>query len=88
MIATEPESAKTGSGLVASCQKPGPMIPAHQLASRPAVSPNPDKAIQIGSGSVLYNIHIYDPCLLWKNETEPDAGSWIRHIYDLVQFWL
>ena len=26
---------ETGSRLVASCQKPGPMIPAHQLASRP-----------------------------------------------------
>ena len=25
---------ETGSGLIASCQKPGPMIPAHQLASR------------------------------------------------------
>ena len=28
---------ETGSGPVASCQKPGPMIPAHQLASRPDV---------------------------------------------------
>ena len=22
----------------------------------------------------------YDPCLLWKNRTELDVGSWIRHI--------
>ena len=28
---------ETGSGPVASCQKPGPMIPAHQLASWPDV---------------------------------------------------
>ena len=29
------QKRETGSGPVASCQKPGPMIPAHQLASRP-----------------------------------------------------
>ena len=28
---------ETGSGPVASCQKPGPMIPAHRLVSRPEV---------------------------------------------------
>ena len=30
---TESESKKTGSGLVAFCRKPGPIIPAHRLAS-------------------------------------------------------
>ena len=34
---TKSESWKTGSGLVASCQKPGLMIPAHRLASGPDV---------------------------------------------------
>ena len=29
------QQSKTGSGPVASCQNPGPIIPAHQLASRP-----------------------------------------------------
>ena len=33
--ATESESGKTGSGLVAFCQKPGPMILVHRLASGP-----------------------------------------------------
>ena len=29
------QKPETGSGRVASCQKPGPTIPAHRLASRP-----------------------------------------------------
>ena len=34
---TESDSGETGSGPVAPCQKPGPVIPAHRLVSRPDV---------------------------------------------------
>ena len=68
-----------GSGRVASCQKPGQMIPTHRLVSRPhTFGQNPDQAIQIGSGSVLHNmIHAF----FEKNGAETDAGIWIRHVY-------
>ena len=48
---TESESGKLVRGPVAFCQKPGPMC----FQTR-CVWPNPDQAIQIGSGSVLHNI--------------------------------
>ena len=68
---------ETGSGPVASRQKPGQMIPADQLASRQMrlAKPwwgHPDR-IWVGFAQ-------YDPCLLWKNGAEMDAGSWIWHI--------
>ena len=34
-MGTESKSGETGSGPVASCRKPGPMIPVHRLASGP-----------------------------------------------------
>ena len=43
--------------------------------------PNPDQAIQIGFVR-------YDPCLLWKNGTETDAGNRTRHIRSGPMFWL
>ena len=83
---TESESKKTttGSGLVALCQKPGQMIPAHWLASGRDVWPNPDQVIQIGSGSVLRNmIHAF----LGKTELK-----WMQQVgsgmYYPAQFWL
>ena len=70
--------SETGSGPVAFCQKPGPIIPAHRLASRPdAFGHNPDQAVQIRPGSVLRNvIHAF----FGKNGAETDAVSRIRHI--------
>ena len=54
---TESQKWETSSGPVVSCQKPSPMIPAHQHASRPeCVWPDPDQAIQIRSGLVLHSM--------------------------------
>ena len=64
---------ETGSRPVTPCQKPGPMIPAHQLASRP-----------YAFGQTLTRPTISDLgqfCTVWsmpswKNRIESDAGSW------------
>ena len=54
---------ETGSGLVAFCQKPGQMIPVHQLASRPdAYGQTLTRPSRSDPGFAQY-----DPCLLWKN---------------------
>ena len=69
-------NSETGSRLVVSCQKPGQMIPTHQLASRPDASgetlTRPSRSDPVGFA--------HDPCLLWKNGAEMNAGSWILHI--------
>ena len=83
-MGTESESGETGSGPVASCRKPGPMIPVHRLASGPEVF-----------GQTLTRPSRSDPdlfCAVWsmpslENGTETDAGSRIRHIRP-GRFWL
>ena len=68
---------ETSSRPVASCQKPGPIIPVHQLAFRP------DECSQ-----TLARPSRSDPgrfCTVWsmpslEKRTENDAGSRIRHV--------
>ena len=71
---------ETDSGPVVSCQIPGPMIPAHRLASKPdAFGQNPDQTIQIGSGPVVYSMtHAF----FWKTELKRmrEVGSGIYTI--------
>ena len=80
---------ETSSRLVASCPKPGPMIPAHQLAFRP------DKLSQTLARPSRSDLGWF--CTVWpvpsseKNGTEKDAGSRIWHIWSgpvLAVRWL
>ena len=75
---------ETGSGPVVSCQKPGQMIPAHQLASRlEAFGQNLTRPSRLDPGSVLHNV-IYaffgKMELKWMSEvrsgiySQPDSG--------------
>ena len=68
---------ETGSGPVASCQKPGQMNPAHQLASRPDVfGQNLTRPFRSDPGRFC----TVWPCLLCKTGTEKDEGGRIRHM--------
>ena len=75
---------ETGSRHVASCQKLGLMIPAHQLAFRPDKCSQYGQAILIGSGSVLHSMaHAF----FGKTELKRmwEVGS---SIYCPGRFWL
>ena len=63
------------------CHKTNPMIPVHRLASRPDAL---GQTLNRPSRSDLNRCcTINDPCLLWKNGTESDAGSRMRHNYTI-----
>ena len=68
---------KSKSGKLVVGQKPGQMIPEHHLVS------GPDAFGQTLTGHldwIWVSFAQCDPCFLWKNGAETDAGSRIQHI--------
>ena len=68
----------TSSRLVASCQKLGPMIPAHQLTFRPdEFGQTLTRPFRLDQG---WFCTVWPMPSLGKNRTEKDVASWIWHI--------